>query len=53
MPEIGQSISHYKCVKKLGKGGMGEVYRVKDQKLNEVMALKILRSEITLSAYAL
>jgi len=36
----------YEILEKLGSGGMGEVYRVKDKKLDEVMALKVLRPEI-------
>jgi len=36
----------YQIIEELGKGGMGKVYRVKDEKLNEEMALKILKPEI-------
>jgi serine/threonine protein kinase/predicted Zn-dependent protease len=38
--------NRYEILEKLGKGGMGEVYRVKDVKLDEDMALKVLRPEI-------
>ncbi len=33
MHEIGQNLSHYSIVVKIGKGGMGEVFRAKDQRL--------------------
>ena len=36
----------YEVLQELGKGGMGEVYRVKDKKLDEEMALKILKPAI-------
>jgi serine/threonine protein kinase/Tfp pilus assembly protein PilF len=36
----------YEILEELGKGGMGEVYKVKDTKLNEEMALKVLKPEI-------
>ena len=36
----------YEILEELGKGGMGEVYRVKDIKLNEEMALKVINPEI-------
>ncbi len=36
----------YEVMEKLGKGGMGEVYKVRDKKLDEEMALKVLKPEI-------
>ena len=36
----------YKIIEELGKGGMGKVYRVFDQKLNEEVALKLIKPDI-------
>ena len=50
MSMIGKTLGQFECTSLLGKGGMGEVYRAKDQKLGRDVAIKVLPEEFAKDA---